>query len=186
MPEEGPVAEERLRLHLLVLRCQAGDDEAFTHLFQLFARRTLSYLEGLVGDDADDVQQEVWLSVYRNLGGLANPGAFRTWLFQTTRYRALDSLRRRKRQSRLLDDAATELAQGDVPAGDEDERVGDLDLAAIAEALPPTLREVLLLRYGNDLSYAEVALVMGCAVGTVRSRLHAARHRARQLIEGSR
>jgi len=184
MPEN--TAQERLRLQLLVLGCQAGDEAAFARLFRLFGPRTLAYLRGLVGDEADDVQQEVWLSVYRNVGGLANPGAFRTWLFQTTRHRAIDHLRRRKRQSRLIDDSVTELAQTAEPEGDESESLGDLDLAAIAETLPPALGEVLLLRYGNDLSYAEIALVMGCAMGTVRSRLHAARLRARQVIEESR
>ena len=98
MPEPEDLASERLRLHLLVLRCQAGDEQAFTSLFNRFSSRTLAYLRGLVGDDADDVQQDVWLAVYRNLRTVANPGAFRTWLFQTTRHRALDLLRKRRRE----------------------------------------------------------------------------------------
>jgi RNA polymerase sigma factor (sigma-70 family) len=50
-----------------------------------------------------DVQQEVWLTVYRRIGGLSDPRAFRTWLFQTTRHRAIDFLRARKRERELAD-----------------------------------------------------------------------------------
>lgn len=190
MPDPGPHAGDRLRLHLLVLGCQAGDERAFTRLFERFAPRTLGYLRGLVGDDADDVQQEVWLSVYRNLGTLANPGAFRTWLFQTTRHRALDFLRRRRRETRLMEETAAELA---VESGAENPGDGSdlpamegLDVAAIADELPTVQREVLLLRYANDLSYAEIALVTGCSIGTVKSRLHNARRRVQAIIQGNR
>jgi RNA polymerase sigma-70 factor (ECF subfamily) len=65
-----------LQLHVLVLRCQAGDENAFAQLFDRFASRTLAHLRSFVGDDAEDVQQEVWLTVYRSLRGLSNPGAF--------------------------------------------------------------------------------------------------------------
>ena len=56
---------------------------------------------------ADDVQQEVWLSI-SHLRDLADPGAFRTWLFRTTRHRAIDFLRRRKRERELIDDVPLE------------------------------------------------------------------------------
>jgi DNA-directed RNA polymerase specialized sigma24 family protein len=99
---------EDLAQRLLVLRCQAGDEIAFARLMRTFEARTLGYLHGLVGDDAEDVQQEVWLSVYRHLGLLADPGAFRTWLFRTTRHRAIDFLRKRKRERELIDDMPLE------------------------------------------------------------------------------
>src|SRR5262245_38544022 len=109
MAEQGAPSTEALRLHLLVLRCQAGDEQAFVQLFREFSQRTLAYLSGLLGDAADDVQQEVWLAVYRGIRTLGNPGAFRTWLFRTTRHRAIDFLRRQKREQELLLDAAQEM-----------------------------------------------------------------------------
>ena len=99
-------ARGELRLHFLVLRCQTGDERAFADLLDWFAERTLAYLEGLVGPDAEDVQQDVWLSVYRGIRTLHNPRAVRTWLFRTTRHHAVDFLRRRKREQRLLELAA--------------------------------------------------------------------------------
>jgi RNA polymerase sigma-70 factor (ECF subfamily) len=182
----GPTpSREEPALYLLVLRCQTGDASAFARLMEQFGGRTLAHLRRILGDDAEDVQQEVWLAVYRNLSGLSNPGAFRTWLFQTTRHRAIDFLRARKRQQELVDDSAREAAG---------ETVRDMPYAAFnqsevmpaMQALSPILREVLLLRYDEGLSYAEAAVVLGCSVGTVRSRLHHAKRNLQEVIERRR
>ena len=185
MPEPGDLASERLRLQFLVLRCQAGDEEAFTALFNRFSPRTLAYLQGLVGDDADDVQQEVWLAVYRNLRTLSNPGAFRTWLFQMTRNRAVDVWRKRRVEGADETGGTGETGWAGGADGDED-GVDGVELEAIAARLPAAQREVLLLRYGNDLSYGEIALVTGCPVGTVKSRLFAAHRAVRAIIADTR
>ena len=90
----------QLREHLLVLRCQVGDEAAFSGLYDRFGNRTLRYLDGLVGPDAAaDVQQEVWLAAFRGISRVTNPGGFRTWLYQITRHQAIDFLRKRKREA---------------------------------------------------------------------------------------
>ena len=178
---ERPTGERDLSLHLLVLRCQAGDERAFARLMTDFGGKTLRYLRGLVGDDADDVQQDVWLTVYRSLHTLGNPGAFRTWLFRTTRHRALDCLRRRKRERELIDDVPLE--QVAVAEDEPLERIDDSILDAALDAMPPPQREVMLLRYRDDLSYAEIASVVGCPIGTVRTRLFHAKRRLYELLE---
>jgi RNA polymerase sigma-70 factor, ECF subfamily len=183
MTETRPVEAHTLSLHLLVLRCQAGDERAFARLMDAFGHKTLGYLRGLLGDDADDVQQEVWLSVYRGLSGLANPGAFRTWLYRTTRHRAVDFLRKRKRERELADDLASEVVEADDSS--DDEHVGRLDeseLEAALMAIPPPQREVMLLRYRDEMSYNEIAMVVGCPIGTVRTRLHHAKRRLQELL----
>ena len=185
MADPTPAGSDDLRQFLLVLRCQAGDEGAFARLYQEYSQRTQRYLIGLVDDDADDVQQEVWLAVYRGLRHLSNPRAFRTWLFQTTRHRAIDFLRRRRREHALLA-AAAEAQLGADDGEPAPEPVWDAErLATDMAALPPALREVLVLRYQNDLSYADIALVTGCSVGTVRSRLHHAKRRLAELIKGA-
>ena len=181
-----PISGSRgeLRLHFLVLRCQAGDESAFAQLLEWFAERTLVYLEGLVGPDAEDVYQEVWLSVYRGIRMLHNPRAFRTWLFRTTRHHAIDFLRRRKREQRLLELAAREAADPG-PEAVWEERDTSLDgafLDAAMSELSPVQREVMLLRFRDELSYAEIAMVVGCPIGTVRTRLHHAKRKLYQLL----
>ena len=170
-----------LRLHLVVLRCQTGDERAFAQLFEWFNGRTERYLGSLVGDAADDVQQEVWLAVYRGLSSLTNPRSFRTWLFQTTRHRAIDYLRKQKRERELISEVSSEALDVSDPA----EEISTLDLSnfdTLLAELPTVQREALLLRYRDDLSYSEIALVVGCSVGTIRSRLHHAKRRMQELM----
>jgi RNA polymerase sigma-70 factor, ECF subfamily len=180
MAEAKPVRDNELRTHLLVLRCQAGDERAFAALLTAFGPRTLRYLRNLLGGDAEDVQQEVWLSVYRSIATLAEPGAFRTWLFSTTRRRAIDHLRRRRRDGELF---ADEPVDGAVGGGTEDEADPAFDaseLDAMLAELPAPQREVLLLRYRDDMTYSEIAVIVGCPVGTVRTRLHHAKRKLRE------
>lgn len=182
MVHESTDKDDKLRLHLLVLRCQAGDDRAFEQLLGEFGARTLAYARGLVGDDAEDVQQETWLAVYKGIRHLEHPGAFAVWLFRTTRHRALNWLRSHRRERELLDDVPLEQIAADAP---EDAMPRELDGAALAAAmggLPPPQREVLILRYRDDLSYAQIALVVGCPVGTVRARIHYAKKRLHSLL----
>ena len=172
-----------LRLRLVVMRCQVGDDQAFASLFEWFGPKTLRYLRGLIGDAADDVHQEVWLTVYRSISGMANPGAFRTWLFRTTRHRAMDFLRRRRREQELVDEitaTATEVAD---PGQDDDALLEDARVEAEIARLPPLQREALLLRYRDDLSYAEIALVAGVPIGTVKTRVHHAKRALKERLQ---
>lgn len=177
-PDRGQ--DQDIGLHLLVLRCQAGDERAFARLLDQFGDRTLRYLRGLVGDDAEDVQQELWLAVYTNVKRLANPHAFRTWLFRITRHRAIDFLRSARRERALFDDV--ELEAVDV-ASDQDTPPPDLDhLGAALEAIPPPQREALLLKYQDDLSYEEIAVVVGVPIGTVRTRIHHGKKKLAHLL----
>jgi RNA polymerase sigma-70 factor (ECF subfamily) len=181
MAEQKPTSVDALRLQILVLRCQAGDEQAFGRLMEWFGPRTLAHLRGLVGDAADDVQQDVWLTVYRSLATVSNPGAFRTWLFRTTRHRAIDFLRQQKRERELLDEAA--MVAVEATESDVEPRLAGLDESTLERALaalPPLQREAVQLRYRDGMSYTEIALVVGCPVGTVRTRLH---HAKRRLYE---
>jgi RNA polymerase sigma-70 factor (ECF subfamily) len=187
MVRPDPTSNDAIALSLLVLRCQAGDERAFASLYERFNQRTLAYLRGLIGDVAEDANQELWIGVFRTVRTLANPRAFRTWLFTATRHRALDHLRRQKRERELFGadsdlDAVAEVIG--APAPEEDRgHLSDSDLRRVMTDLPPPQREVLLLRYQDDLSYTEIAVVVGCSIGTVRSRLHHAKLKLARLLE---
>ena len=180
------VSNSDLALRLLVLRCQTGDEAAFAKLMEMFEARTAAYLRGIVGDDSDDAQQEVWLTVFRQLNDLADPAAFRTWLFRTTRHRAIDFLRKRKRERELIDDVAIDdVADTTEPVTSEsndtiDERV----LAEALRAMPPPQREVVMLRYRDGLTYQEIAQVINRPIGTVRTRLFHAKKRLQESLTG--
>ncbi|HRP06857.1 MAG TPA: RNA polymerase sigma factor [Gemmatimonadales bacterium] len=164
---------------LLVLRAQTGSEEAFAALFREHSSATHRYLAALVGDDADDLQQELWVTVYRSMSELADPGAFRSWLFRAARHRAIDRLRRLRRERELFVDLDTEPPQVEQPAEPHwDEQA----LGKAIERLPPIHREAIVLRYHTGLEYGEIALATGVPVGTVRSRLHHAHRRLREML----
>jgi RNA polymerase sigma-70 factor (ECF subfamily) len=122
--------------------------------------------------------------VYRSIAGMANPGAFRTWLFRTTRHRAMDFLRRQRRERELVEEITATAAEAVESEADDTAPPDDAVVEAEIARLPPLQREALLLRYRDDLSYAEIALVAGVPVGTVKTRVHHAKRALQKRFQG--
>lgn len=174
----GPVYER-----LLVVRCQTGDGEAFAELVAAYTPRLRYYVRKLLGPaaDADDLLQDVWFAVFRAVPRLADPAAFPAWVYRIARDRALRELRGRTRIPDPLPDA-NEIGE---PDDDAEEFTAD-DAAAVHAALDtlaPDHREVLVLRFLEEMSYEAIAGVVGGPVGTVRSRLHYAKRALRRALE---
>lgn len=144
-------------------------------LYRRFGERTLRYLHGVLGDDASDAQQDTWIKVMRSISELSGPSAFRTWLFRVTRSVAMDHLRWRARAPALLSDFKHDPHPPVDP--EEPDHLAAEWVRGSMEALAPKHREVLILRFWEDLTYPEIAVVLGEPIGTVRSRLYwAKRH----------
>jgi RNA polymerase sigma-70 factor (ECF subfamily) len=175
---------DRIYERLLVLRCQAGDGAAFGELVERYGPRLRYFLRKMLRDAgaAEDALQEVWLDVYRALPRLADPGALAAWLYRVARCRAYRTLRRRRQPHVPLEEAQEAEAPTD---GEEFSAEDAARIHAALEWLAPEHREVLVLRFLEDMSYEDVARVTGCALGTVKSRLyHAKRALRRALGEG--
>jgi RNA polymerase sigma-70 factor (ECF subfamily) len=173
---------DRVYRSVLVVRCQAGDGAAFDELIELYQRPLHYFLSKMVGDPhvADDLLQEVWFDVFRGIARLAEPGAFPAWLYRIARHRALRVLRQRRPTAASLE--GMDLADN----GDTDEAFSAEDaerVHAALDELAPEHREVLLLRFIEDMSYQDIARVTGCQVGTVRSRIHYAKRALRRVLE---
>jgi RNA polymerase sigma-70 factor (ECF subfamily) len=172
---------ELLYERVLVVRCQAGDEVAFEELVARYAPRLRYFLRKLVGPQpADDLLQDVWLDVFRGLPRLADPQAFRAWVYRIARDRAFGLLRRNKHQEQPLGEI-------DVPDGSADEgEFSPEDAARIHAALdtlPAEQREVLVLRFLEDMTYDEIARVTSQALGTVRSRIHYGKRALRRALQ---
>jgi RNA polymerase sigma-70 factor (ECF subfamily) len=173
---------DRLYETVLVLRCQAGDEAAFAELVERYQARLRYYLRKMLRDvpGAEDALQDVWLSVFRAVWRLADVGAFRAWLYRIARDRALRELRKRRPAYRPIEEADTIDERLDAtPFTTEDVE----HIHAALDELAAEHREVLVLRYVEDMSYEEIARVAGCKVGTVRSRLHYAKRALRGALE---
>jgi RNA polymerase sigma-70 factor (ECF subfamily) len=174
---------DRIYQRLLVLRCQTGDAAAFEELVAAYSPRLRVYLRQMLAPDAhaaDDALQDVWFDCFRQVGKLNDAAAFPAWLYRVARDRAYRLLRRRGVRVAQSIDAAADV----VAAGAETEDADDVRDAVHAslDRLPHEQREVLLLRFVEDLSYEQIAAAVGCNVGTVRSRIHYAKRALRDLI----
>ena len=128
----------------------------------------------ILGDDqsAEDAAQEAGIIVYRTIGSLRSTAAFRTWFYRIVVHEAAQVKRRRAR---------IEPAVADAPAAAGDHAAA-IDVWRALSRLSHTLREVVVLRYFEDLSSSEIASVLGVPAGTVRFRLMTARQRLRPLL----
>ena len=169
----------------LVLLAQQGDGEAFRALVELYDRRLLYFIRRILDEteEAFDVLQEVWLRVHRDLRDLRSPCAFRVWLYRIAHDRTISALRRSRHVMPL-----EELPPGDVPVAPDlpDSMFEAADLVHVAlTALSVDHRRVLTLRFLEDMSIQEIADVMECSIGTVKSRLHYAKAALGRRIGGS-
>ena len=172
----------KLKLHLLVLRCQTGEGSAFKELHGLFANRTLRFLTSFVsGPEAEDLNQELWLAVYNRIASLYNVNGFKTWLFQAARNKALDYLRRGNRLDTFYEAYKTET---DEATTGQDLSEPDLSefLKDGLEQLSNVHREVLVLHFLEGMDYEEITLIAGCSLGTVKSRAFNAKQQLREII----
>jgi RNA polymerase sigma-70 factor (ECF subfamily) len=173
---------DQLAERVLVLRCQAGDEAAFAELVECYQPRVRYYLRKMLRDvqGAEDALQDVWLAVFRAVSRLADVGAFRAWLYRIASDRAARELRQRRPACRPLAevDPIDARAEEALFTAEEVERIH-----AALDDLAAEHREVLVFRYVEAMTYEEIARVVGCQVGTVRSRLHYAKRALRGVLE---
>jgi RNA polymerase sigma-70 factor (ECF subfamily) len=176
-------ASDRLYQRTLVLRCQARDEAAFEEIVARYTPRLRYYLRKMLGSaqSAEDARQEVWLAAFRGLPALIEPGAFPAWIYRLARDRAFRELRRR-RNYLPLEEFDVINAAGDVNDFSTEDAVR---IHCALDALIPEHREVLMLRFIEGMTYDQIAAIVGCQLGTVRSRLHYAKRALRRIIEGT-
>jgi RNA polymerase sigma-70 factor (ECF subfamily) len=174
---------DRVYDRLLVLRCQTADPAAFEELVRRYQARLRRFLRRMLDDDehlAEDVLQDVWFDVFRGVGKLEELDAFAGWLWRVARNRAYRTLRRR---GVVATQAIDEVEVADDAPATLDSTEQKQVLYASLVRLTPEQREVLLLRYIEELSYEQIAAAVGCGLGTVRSRLHYAKAALRSQME---
>jgi RNA polymerase sigma-70 factor (ECF subfamily) len=177
--------EKRLYEQVLVLRCQTGDETAFAQLVERYGPRLHYYLQKAFGprDGAEDALQDVWFTVFRKVRQLADPGAFTTWLYRIAQRRASSVLRQRRPSFHPMEEAE-QLPDPSAEALDFSPEDGQRIHAALDE-LTLEHREVLVLRFLEDMAYDDIAAVIGCQIGTVKSRLCYAKRALRRILERS-
>jgi len=183
----------------LVERAQRGDKRAFELLVEKYQRKLGRLLARFIRDPAEveDVTQEAFIKAYRALPAFRGESAFYTWLYRigiNTAKNYLMALGRRAPTS-------TEVEAGDAEGFEDGEQLRDINtpesvllsaeiartVNATIEELPEELRTAIQLREIEGMSYEDIARIMDCPIGTVRSRIFRAREaiaeRLRPLLE---
>ncbi|MBN2414839.1 sigma-70 family RNA polymerase sigma factor [bacterium] len=171
----------------LIRRAQSGDVQAFEMLVRHYQPRVLSLACSIVDDPADarDVAQEVFIRVYRFLPSFEHRKRFFTWLYRIILNCSYDFLKREKRfRHDPLDEA---VIAGEAAPGEGRIRNGDLSevITGLLGTLSVAQKTAFVLRDVEGLSCKEAAAIMDCPQGTLRSHLHFARRRLRDLLKNN-
>jgi RNA polymerase sigma-70 factor, ECF subfamily len=182
----------------LVGRAQAGDALAFDDLVELYKDKIYSYVARMVGDpsEAEDIAQEAFVKAYRNIKSFRGASSFQTWLYRIAGNLTIDAVRRRRRRENTFSlDAPLDGEEGQITRELEDVSLpgpsGRLETAELQryvhhaiQELSPKLRSVMILYELQGLSYEEIAEILHCPLGTVKSRLFNARMELKEKLKG--
>ena len=178
----------------LVRRLQKGDDTAFEEFVSEYEKKiyTLALRQMGNSQDAEDITQEVFLRVYRNIGTFRAESRLSTWVYQITMNACIDATRRRSRRVEVTPMYTDEDGEEQVPVELPDESYAPervYEQTALRDQIREGLahlseehRRILILRDINGLSYTEIGEVLGLSEGTVKSRLFRARDRMCTLL----
>jgi RNA polymerase sigma-70 factor, ECF subfamily len=177
------------RVDELVARARDGEATAFNQLVELYKDRIYNYVARMVHDpiEAEDIAQEAFVKAYRNLHSFRGASTFQTWLYRIASNLTIDSVRRRRRREHTCSlDSPLDTEEGQMSREQEDTHcpgpIRSLETAELQrtvhraiQTLSPKLRSVVVLYELQGLSYDEIAAILDCPLGTVKSRLFNAR-----------
>lgn len=163
----------------LIVLCARGDEDAFNILYNRYKYRLLNYFYRVFGtqEQAEELMQETFVRVWRGAAGFHGKGAsFRTWLYTISHNLAISELRKRHYLSFPLNEkprveqlkVANEISLEHQLIKREEQEIVKRCLLC----LPPRQREVIVLRHYEGLTFREISDVVGCPVGTAKTRFH--------------
>jgi len=175
----------------LIAKAIGGKEDGFEELVRRYQRPIINYVYRMLNDyeGSLDVTQEVFIKVYNSLDRYSSDYKFSTWLYRIAHNAAIDHMRRNPAKQQSLEtengDGAYELqieCPKPTPEQDRERSEWRTEIDAVVKCLPPTYRDLILLRHSKDLSYDEIAEVTGLPLGTVKNRLFRAREMMRELF----
>lgn len=175
----------------LVQLLQNGDMGAFDQLFGRHKELVYNVARRMMGneDDALDLLQEVFLRLYQKIDKFRpKPASFSTWLYRFTMNICIDELRKRKKNGNtmMLNEEISETQFGnrvDTPEENAISMDAERQIYKAMNSLRDKERAIIVLRYMEGLSYQEISEIFRCSVGRVKSRLHEARQKLKNILE---
>ena len=182
---------------VLVLRCQEDDYDAFDEIVARYKDEIYTYIRRMISnrDDAEDLAQEVFVRAFASIKSFRRESNLRTWLYRIATNLCIDKYRRKGVEKQFVTSLEREDPEDeepnpiDIPDNKYDpERMYEhselqMEIQKALLKLPEKQRAVILLFDLEGMSYEEIAKVVDCPVGTVKSRLFNARLQLRKLLQ---
>jgi RNA polymerase sigma-70 factor (ECF subfamily) len=181
---------------VLMLRVKRGDRAAFTELVRKYQQPVVNFIHRTLRDEteAEDLAQNVFLQVYKSRARYRQTAKFSTWLFTIARNLCLNELRRRSRhpaesleQTQIENEDQPRLQIEDHAAISPLETLlhGELSqkIADAVAGLPENQRSAILLCRQEDLSYEEIAKILGCSLSATKSLIHRGRETLKEILK---
>lgn len=177
----------------LVERAQKGDMDAFDQLVRRYEAKIYSVSYRFMGNHADagDLAQDTFIRMYQSLPNFRGDSSFSTWLYRVAANACRDELRKRQRRRSVSMDELMAASPTKVPAAaaqDSPEETAQRhetqrQVQGCLDELSPDHRLILVLREIQDLSYEEIAGILDCSLGTVKSRISRARNALKEKMK---
>jgi len=183
---------------LLLKRSKAGDVDAFEQLIEGYQRKIFNLALRIIGnyDDASDLAQEVLIRIYKSIGGFKEQSSFSTWVYRITTNVCLDDLRKKKNRKVISLDEEIRVEDGEMkrqivsddPLPDDVAEKSELRKTVFnaINNLSAEHRIIIVLRELHGFSYEEIAKIIKCPKGTVKSRINRARQALKCILQANR
>ena len=182
------IREQATETHLLI-RCRAGDQDAFAQMTALYERSIFRYAYYMLGhrEDALDIQQETFVRAYQSIGAFRGDCSLNTWLLKICANLCRNHLRKWQAKGAVSLSHEDEENLAGRETGDPYHIVAqaqEIEILRVAlRGLPPAQRELIILREYEELSCEEIGVILGCATVTARVKLFRARKRLQERAE---
>ncbi|NRT72932.1 sigma-70 family RNA polymerase sigma factor [Clostridium beijerinckii] len=169
----------------LVIKIQSGDMNALGELFEIYINESFKYSYLITGSKytSEDIVQEAFISCYNNIKSLKNPEFFKSWFFKMLT-RIAWRYAKKDKKSLPVDNIFEKVDEKSIDTSIEQylRKEKNNNLYAEIEKLDLKQKTVIVLYYFNGLTVSEIAKVMGCFEGTVKSRLYSARKKLKSSL----
>ncbi|UAA37977.1 sigma-70 family RNA polymerase sigma factor [Paraneptunicella aestuarii] len=168
----------------LIKKALSGNDNAWLKIVKRYEKAVYNYGIRMTGntEDALDLMQEVFISVYRNLATFRSEGSFKGWLFRIASYRCVEFYRKKK-PTQGLDDAPEQVCEEPLPEQMLLMNQSNKQLIGALQQLPLAQRAVLELKFFGQFTFDEIAQQLDVPSNTVKSRLYSALEKLKQILE---
>lgn len=173
--------------HDLVQACKAGDEFAFSQLFEKYSRKINGFARKYIGDvqHAEDVVQDVFLQVHRKIHGFRGDARFSTWLFRVTVNACKSKIAQLDRQRRLNEESSRHRPERPPETPERELKTRELrkDIEHCLDTLNDEQRSILLMKTVRKLSYIEIGEALNQSETQIRGKLYRARKAFRSSLE---